>query len=195
MKRIKYFIGNHVLPFFIIVLLKTIRISTKEITNEHAIYIFWHSKMLTGWYLFKDSKSASLVSRSKDGNVLTRLLQKWHYKVIRGSSSQGGKESLTELTAMLNAGYKVIVTPDGPRGPREKIKNGVLKLSYDTGKPIIPVKITYNKKITLTKSWDKFEIPYPFTKCEAQFGKKFYYSEYKYDAELDNFKEEISKYL
>lgn len=195
MKSIKYFIGNNVLPFLIIVLLKTIRISTKEFTNEHAIYIFWHSKMLVGWYLFKDSKAASLVSKSKDGNVLTRLLEKWQYKVIRGSSSKGGKESLVELTDMLKTGYKVIVTPDGPRGPREKIKNGVLKLSYDTGKPIIPVKISYNKKFILTKSWDKFEIPYPFSKCEAQFGKKFYYPEYKHDTELDNFKEEISKYL
>lgn len=195
MRSIKYFIGNHVLPFLIIVLLKSIKISTKEFTNEHAIYIFWHSKMLVGWYLFKNSKAASLVSKSKDGNVLTRLLEKWHYKVIRGSSSKGGKESLTELTTMLKDGYKVIITPDGPRGPREKIKNGVLKLSYDTGKPIIPVKIIYNKKITLAKSWDKFEIPYPFSKCEAQFGKKFYYSEYKYDIELDSFKEEILKYL
>lgn len=195
MKSLKYFLGKHLLPFLIIVLLKTLRISKKNFNNEHAVYVFWHSKMLVGWYLFKNSKAASLVSQSKDGSVLTNLLIKWSYKVIRGSSSKGGKESLTELSEMLKKDYKIIITPDGPRGPREKIKNGVLKLSYDTGKPIIPVKITYHKKFILSRSWDKFEIPYPFSKCEVEFGKKFYYNEYKYDNELDNFKDEISKYL
>jgi lysophospholipid acyltransferase (LPLAT)-like uncharacterized protein len=195
MKSIKYFIGNHALPFFIRVLLKTIRISKKDFKNEDGIYIFWHSKMLVGWYLFKDSKASSLVSMSKDGDVLTSLLGKWEYKVIRGSSSKGGKESLTELIAALDEGYKAVVTPDGPRGPREDIKNGALKLSFETGKPIIPVKIKYSKKIVLNKSWDKFEIPYPFSKCEVIFGNNFYYPEYKYDGELDNFKKEISKHL
>lgn len=151
--------------------------------------------MLAGWYLFRNSKAASLVSQSKDGEILTRILDKWGYKVIRGSSSQGGKESLAELTAISKQGYKAIVTPDGPRGPKEEIKNGVLKLSFETGKPIIPVKIIYKNKFVLDKSWDNFEIPYPFSKCEAQFGKHFYYNEYKYDNELDNFKKEIANYL
>jgi lysophospholipid acyltransferase (LPLAT)-like uncharacterized protein len=195
LSKIKYFIGNSLLPFFINLYLKTLRISIKNFHNEDGIYIFWHSKMLAGWYLFRNIKAASLVSQSKDGEVLAKILDKWDYKVIRGSSSRGGKESLIELISALNDGSKAVVTPDGPRGPMKEIKNGVLKLSFETGKPIIPVKITYKSKFILDKSWDKFEIPYPFSKCEAEFGKNFYYTEYKYDNDLDNFKKEISNYL
>jgi lysophospholipid acyltransferase (LPLAT)-like uncharacterized protein len=169
-----------------------LRISNKPIDTSNKIFIFWHSKMLIGWWLFKKEDYLALVSKSRDGDILTRLLHNWKYNVIRGSSSKGGKDALEQIFGEITDGNSVVITPDGPRGPAKEIKNGALIISNRTGYPIIPVQINYSKKKILDKNWDKFEIPLPFSKCEVSFGKHFYYKEFLYDNDLSNFKQEIS---
>lgn len=167
-------------------------INNKPETLSNSVFIFWHSKMLAGWRLFKDSNTAALVSQSSDGDVLSNLLVKWNYKVIRGSSSKGGKEALHKLIETVSSGLPAAVTPDGPRGPAEVIKNGVLVISLKCGIPLIPVRINYSHKIVLSKSWDKFEIPLPFSSCDVYFGEKYYYNTYLYDDELEKIKSKLS---
>jgi lysophospholipid acyltransferase (LPLAT)-like uncharacterized protein len=151
--------------------------------------------MLIGWWLFKKDNFFALVSKSSDGDILSKLLNGWKYKVIRGSSSKGGKDALEHLIDEIDNGSSVVITPDGPRGPENKIKNGALIISNKTGFPIIPIKINYLKKKILLKSWDKFEIPLPFSKCEVSFGCSFYYKEFLYDDKLVNFKFELSSQM
>jgi lysophospholipid acyltransferase (LPLAT)-like uncharacterized protein len=172
-----------------------LQIVNKPIDTSNKIFIFWHSKMLIGWWLFKKENYLALVSKSKDGDILTRLLYNWKYNVIRGSSSKGGKDALEQIINDISNGNSVVITPDGPRGPAREIKNGALIISNKTGYPIIPVKINYSRKKILNKSWDKFEIPLPFSKCEVSFGKHFYYKEFLYDNDLSNFKQEISSQM
>lgn len=172
-----------------------LRIVNKPIDISNKIFIFWHSKMLLGWWLFKKENYLALVSKSKDGDILTRLLHKWKYNVIRGSSSKGGKDALEQIIGEISNGNSVVITPDGPRGPANEIKNGALIISNRTGYPIIPMKINYSKKKILNKSWDKFEIPLPFSKCEVSFGKRFYYKEFLYDDDLSKFKHDISSQM
>lgn len=194
MKSILKFLGLNVLPFMINMLFATLRmnINNKPETLSNSVFIFWHSKMLAGWRLFKDSNTAALVSQSSDGDVLSNLLVKWNYKVIRGSSSKGGKEALHKLIETVSSGLPAAVTPDGPRGPAEVIKNGVLVISLKCGIPLIPVRINYSHKIVLSKSWDKFEIPLPFSSCDVYFGEKYYYNTYLYDDELEKIKSKLS---
>ncbi|HMS63940.1 MAG TPA: lysophospholipid acyltransferase family protein [Ignavibacteria bacterium] len=194
MKKLSDIAGIYILPFIINIFLKTLRINIKNLPdlNSRSVYIFWHSKMLVGWWLFKNADTAALVSQSKDGEILSKILKNWKYKIVRGSSSKGSKEAISELL-ILAENNSIAITPDGPRGPANSIKNGALIISNKLKIPVIPVKIIYRKKFILSKSWDKFEIPYPFSKCEVYFGNKYVYENYLEEKELNEFKETLSK--
>ncbi len=159
----------------------------KELDNE-GIYLFWHSKMLIGWKLFKGKRCNTIVSTSKDGDILSNILDKWDYNIARGSSSKDGKVALDLLVTNLKMNKLAALTPDGPRGPALEMKSGALSLALKTGLPLIPVRIKYNKKKIFIKSWDKFELPFAFTKCEVTVGNKHYYKEILEAEELNIFK-------
>lgn len=193
MNNVKSGLAKFLLPVLLNLLIGTLRIKYNNRPQKHSksVYIFWHSKMLLGWWLFKNKKYSALVSQSKDGEILTKVLEKWGYKVLRGSSSKGGKEALNDLI-MESDENSVVLTPDGPRGPANVLKNGALIISNRSNIPIVPVKITFKKKKILSKSWDKFEIPYPFSECEVHFGEGLHYPVYLENEELENFKNKLS---
>ena len=193
----KIFLEYKLLPFLIKLLISTLRVKVinGNQKNKKAVFIFWHSQMLLGWSLFPKKKVCALVSKSKDGEVLSALLKKWNYKVSRGSSSKGGKEALKELFESANKGCSIVITPDGPRGPAKVIKNGALIVSHECKIPVVPVKINYFSKKILSKSWDKFEIPFPFSKCEVTFGNEYFYSEYLDNLKLTELKNKLSSEL
>ena len=110
-------------------------------------------------------KLAALVSASKDGALLAAILARFGVQQVRGSSSRRGPQALLELTSRAETGYDLAVTPDGPRGPRYVVQNGVIALAQVTGSPIIPVTCNTRWKLRL-KSWDQFQIPLPFARCE-----------------------------
>ncbi|HMS34842.1 MAG TPA: lysophospholipid acyltransferase family protein [Ignavibacteria bacterium] len=195
MKKILKALGHTLLPVLINLLIRTLKIKIHELPDKdkNFVFIFFHSQMIIGWWLFRDRRSAALVSASEDGDILNRLLVKWRYNVVRGSSSKGGKDALKELIEIVNKNYSAVITPDGPRGPAGEIKNGALIVSNKCGIPVIPVKIVYHRKKVLTKSWDKFEIPLPFSGCDVYFGNEYHYEKYLGEKELSALKEIISK--
>lgn len=148
--------------------------------------------MLLGWWLFKKENFSALVSKSPDGDILSRILHRWQYNVFRGSSSKSGKDALEKI---IQRKITTVITPDGPRGPVKEMKNGALIVSNRTGFPVIPVKIDYITKKVLYKSWDKFEIPLPFSKCKVSFGKSYSYREFLSNDKLQKFKQEISSQM
>ena len=147
-------------------LVKTLRIEWNgEPLPERAVVAFWHSKMIAGWWLAKKD-AVAIVSQSKDGQRLAELLTKWKYKLVRGSSSKGGREALDDAIALIKCGdiTKLVITPDGPRGPREIMKRGAFIAAKELGAPLIFLKISYENAKVLSKSWDQFEVPYPLSK-------------------------------
>ena len=86
-----------------------------------------------------------------------------------GSSSRGGTDALRELTRAVRAGREVVVVPDGPRGPREVLKPGVIVLARLSGAPIVPMAVGASREWRL-RSWDEFRIPLPFARCVVRFG-------------------------
>ena len=108
---------------------------------------------------------AALISASKDGAMLAAVLNTFGVAQVRGSSSRRGAQALLELTTHANMGYDIAVTPDGPRGPRYVVQKGVISLAQVTGLPIIPVTCNTSRKMSV-KSWDRFQIPLPFARCE-----------------------------
>lgn len=142
-----------------------------------AIYCIWHNRLALSMFIYhrwtRKKRPANglvaLISASKDGGLLADVLRQFGVKAVRGSSSRRGNQALLEATTGAEEGYNIAITPDGPRGPKYKIQHGVVALAQLTGLPIIPVSAHISSKIC-TKSWDQFQIPLPFAKCEIEFG-------------------------
>lgn len=150
--------------------------------------------MLPVWFFFKQQNPLGIVSLSRDGEILSHLLYKWNYKLIRGSSSKGGKEVI-ENTVNANHFGPILITPDGPRGPKEEMKVGAIIIAKKTFKPLILCGVKVSKKIRLKKSWDNFEIPLPFTKIYLNFSDKIFFDKKLDYDEVNNIRIELSKKL
>ena len=132
-----------------------------------VIFCLWHNRLAISMIVHRrhPRKLAALVSASRDGALLAAVLRRFGVEQVRGSSSRRGPQALLELTRHAKMGYDLAVTPDGPRGPRYVVQQGVIALAQVTGLPIIPVTCNIRPKICL-KSWDRFQIPLPFSRCE-----------------------------
>lgn len=176
-KNILRFLGIRIASFLINVLLKTVRLRiensdvVKELDKQKKNYVvaFWHGSMLIGWFMQRNRNFASLVSKSKDGDVLTAILEKWNFHVVRGSSSKGGHEALDMMIHLTEENYHLAITPDGPTGPIFKMKPGAVITARRSQIPLLLVGIGMKSKWTL-KSWDKFEIPKPFSAVTAIYS-------------------------
>lgn len=141
-----------------------------EIESRRFIFAFWHSRMLMVSYLYKGWGGVILVSRSKDGEITTRILQRQGHETIRGSTSRYGVQAMAKLIKTLKEEVRPGgVVPDGPRGPRFKVQPGVIKLAQRTGYPIVPISYSA-KRLKVFGSWDRFVLPYPFSKACVIYG-------------------------
>lgn len=144
---------------------------------DPLIFALWHNRLCLCMKLYRsyarperpDDRLAALISASKDGALLAALLESFHVQPVRGSSSRRGAQALLELTSWAVRGYDLAVTPDGPRGPCYTMQPGIMTLAQMTGLPILPCSYRLSWKIRL-KSWDRFQIPLPFTRCEMITG-------------------------
>ncbi|HEY6897410.1 MAG TPA: DUF374 domain-containing protein [Rhodocyclaceae bacterium] len=134
---------------------------------QRAVLAFWHGEMLPVWKRFADSGAVALVSRSRDGGLLTQLLEGWGFEVIRGSSSKGNKEAWGELLDAAARG-RVLITPDGPRGPAHQLKAGAVVAAYRAQVPLWLCRVRCSAAIHGT-NWDRFLIPLPFATIELEF--------------------------
>lgn len=142
------------------------------------IYCVWHNRLalcLEVYRLYVCRKGlpgpmAAMVSASKDGGLLASVLEWNGVQPVRGSTSRRGRQALLELVTWAERGYDLAITPDGPRGPCYVVQDGIISLAQLTGLPIVPVSYRLGWKIRLG-SWDRFQIPLPFTKCSARVGK------------------------
>lgn len=134
---------------------------------DRAVIAFWHSKMLAGWWISREH-SVALVSKSKDGDYLSSILSAWDYQVIRGSAGKNGMEALREAIVLVDESRadRLVLTPDGPRGPAEVFKRGAFIAAKELNLPLIFLDIRYHGRIVLDSSWDRFEIPYPFSRVD-----------------------------
>ncbi len=136
------------------------------------IFCIWHNRLGLSMEAYRilgkirpNPGMAAMVSASKDGGFLTAILERFKVQPVRGSSSRRGPQVLLELTTWAERGYDLAITPDGPRGPCYVVQEGVMALAQLTGLPIIPFSYDATWKIR-AKSWDRFQIPLPFTRCE-----------------------------
>ncbi len=127
------------------------------------IYCFWHQCVLPCTMYFRHSLAVILISRSFDGELITRILRMFSFGAVRGSSSRGAREGLLGLKQIIEKGRTAIFTADGPRGPIYRTKMGPIKLAQMTGAPIGCFHLEPERAWTL-RSWDHFLVPKPFTR-------------------------------
>jgi lysophospholipid acyltransferase (LPLAT)-like uncharacterized protein len=163
-------------------LARTLRVRREEASvaalwaaRRPVIYVVWHGRLLLLPYLYGHRGCRVLASRSRDGELVARWARRFGLEPVRGSSSRGGSDALRALARALRAGREVVVVPDGPRGPREVLKPGVIALARLTGAPIVPMAVGASREWRV-RSWDEFRIPRPFARCVMRFGEPIHVS-------------------
>jgi lysophospholipid acyltransferase (LPLAT)-like uncharacterized protein len=133
------------------------------------IYCFWHQCVLPCTLYFRHSLAVILISRSFDGELITRTLRMFDFDAVRGSSSRGAREGLLGLKQVIESGRTAIFTADGPRGPIYRTKMGPIKLAQLTGTPIGAFHLEPEHAWTM-RSWDRFLVPMPFTRIAVSWA-------------------------
>ena len=133
------------------------------------IYCFWHQCVLPCTVYFRKSNAVILISRSFDGELITRILKMFGFDAVRGSSSRGAREGLLGLKRVIETGRTAIFTADGPLGPIYQTKMGPIKLAQTTGAPIGGFHLLPERAWVLN-SWDRFLVPKPFTRIVVSWA-------------------------
>lgn len=158
--------------------------SVKLFNSGGVIYGFLHGEQFILYRLHENRGVAIMTSLSRDGELQAGILKKFGYKTVRGSSSRGGAEALINMIEIIrrdkgSAAFAV----DGPRGPFEKVKPGIIYLAMKTGRPIIPMRVLYSSARTLEDAWDKYKVPLPFSSATIIYGEPFYVPQKRYSDE------------
>jgi len=166
-----------------------------------VIFCTWHNRLALAMAANGDfvrekwpcAGLCAMISASRDGAFLASLVEPFGVVAIRGSTSRRGPQALLEATTWMEKNYSIAITPDGPRGPAYKVQEGVIHLAQVTGRPIIPMSNYTRHKITLRRSWDKFQIPLPFSRCEMRFGRPLWAPRDATEEDREQLRRELEK--
>lgn len=142
----------------------------RECEKSGILFAFWHRNILSFVGFYRKRPITTMASQSKDGEIISRILEGMGYRMVRGSSSKGGSGALKALASLLRQGFVGAMTVDGPRGPAHIPKAGTLLLGKLSGHKIIPFSCHPERSWVFHKSWDKFRLPRPFTKINVHYG-------------------------
>ena len=141
--------------------------------TENYIGALWHNRLLIFPLVlrrfFPHRRGTALISASRDGDLLADAIRRFGYDVARGSSSRLGASAILQLTEVLASKRDVVITPDGPRGPVYELGPGIIFLAQKSGASVLPMNLEYSGCWRLG-SWDRFIIPYPFSKVRVLIG-------------------------
>jgi lysophospholipid acyltransferase (LPLAT)-like uncharacterized protein len=137
--------------------------------GRQCILVFWHARMLPLAWTHRGRKIVVLVSRHGDGEWIARVLERVGNLTARGSSTRGGEAGVMALLAYAAQGRTLAITPDGPRGPAERVKTGAVYLAARTGLPLVPLTVAADRAWVL-RSWDRFRVPQPFARMRLAYG-------------------------
>ena len=133
------------------------------------VFVLWHSRILSLLPVYKNEGLVLLVSRHRDGGYLVDLATGWGYRSVRGSTQRGGEIGLLRIVRALEEGAIVAMTPDGPRGPAERVQPGAVAAAQHAGVPIVGVGARVSAAWHL-RSWDRQRIPKPFARIDVVYG-------------------------
>jgi lysophospholipid acyltransferase (LPLAT)-like uncharacterized protein len=187
--RIIIFLGHAVIRL----IGPTLRISVsyeegaqEKLDQRPLIASFWHSCMIPATYIFRDMGIRVMSSDSYDGQYMGRIIHKFGFVAVKGSSSRNAVRALLGLRRALEEGWTVAFTLDGPRGPRHKVKPGPVALARSSGLALTMFHAAVDKAWVLN-SWDRLMIPIPFSRVLVRVGKLMPVPADATDADLDRY--------
>ena len=142
--------------------------------GEQVILAFWHDQLLLMASGYHGPGAKILISASKDGELIARTMAYFGQGAVRGSSSRGGRSAFRHLLNLAKEPFDLVITPDGPKGPRHEVKEGVVQLARLSGRPVIPMAFVASKGHRFG-SWDRFLLPFPFARGVYAFGPPLIY--------------------
>lgn len=176
-----------VLPPLAALLMRIIhRLNRCEILNEESlqglraqggrgiILAFWHEQLFLMILGYHGPGGRVLISGSRDGELIARTMDSFGMGSVRGSSRRGGRAAFRELLQFGREPLDLIITPDGPKGPRRELKDGLVELARLTGRPVVPMCFVSSRGHRFA-SWDRFYLPYPFGRAVYAYGEAIYY--------------------
>ena len=187
-KTIKIYLKNSILLFNIVAVIifiylkfsyftsKWIFITPKDfdeqnLNNESGLFFaLWHNRLAYSMYIFRNYKNIfGLTSPHSDGKIIGKLVLMMNYKIIEGSTNKNSNSAVKEIIKQITNGAKIVITPDGPRGPVYKNGSVITKIANKYKKKVIPVSCHASRYFEV-KSWDKMMLPKPFSKIIVVIG-------------------------
>lgn len=179
----KNYFKFRVLPYILYLLIRIIYFTNKKVfhykkqdSKEAFIFVAWHGDLVScPINYFKNRPNGqvkTMISQSKDGEIISKVYSLFGIESIRGSSSKGGTKALISTIKEIKSGNDVALTPDGPRGPRYSIADGVIAIAQKSGAKIVVLN-SKPTKYWQFKSWDKFVLPKPFGRIDFYISEPF----------------------
>jgi lysophospholipid acyltransferase (LPLAT)-like uncharacterized protein len=159
-----------------------------------GIFVFWHRCVLPAAWLFRGRRVGVMTSQSLDGEFIARVIRRFGFVPVRGSSTRGGSRALLEMNRILSDGGAVAFTIDGPRGPRYVAKKGPVLLARTSGVAITVFYLAVERAWVLN-TWDRLMIPKPFSRILARGARKLYVPPDADEAEMDQYHAEMQAVL
>jgi lysophospholipid acyltransferase (LPLAT)-like uncharacterized protein len=159
------------------------------------IYTFWHNRVFLAIYFWRNRRVVVMTSQSFDGEYIARFIQRFGTGAARGSSTRGATGAIVEMIRLMRAGCPAGFTIDGPKGPRYIAKMGAVLLAKKTGHPVLPFTIAARKFWEAKKSWDRTQVPKPFTRARVLIAPPIYVPADADDAMLQEKRDELQQAL
>ena len=176
MKDLLRGVGQVVVPLIIYVIMRFIWYTTSkkfhfitDIGEEQHVCVCWHNELLMSPQAYrkihKTQPASAIISSHFDGSLIASTLNMLKIRPLRGSSKKGARQVLLQAFKSIKSGEEVLITPDGPRGPRHSMSDGAIGIALKSKLPIFVMNYKAEKYWEM-KSWDRFVIPKPFTKVD-----------------------------
>jgi len=175
MKKFRAWLLNSVAPLAgrIVLLLLMLTVRVRVINRKHqewqyahmeksGIYCFWHGNLLIPYRAYRNRGVYIVISQHRDGEMISRIVEKGGYRPVRGSSTRGGMRAMKEMLDIMEKGAVVAFTPDGPRGPLHQFKDGPIYLAQTTGAPLYLIGVGFSRCWT-ARDWSRLKFPKPFS--------------------------------
>lgn len=159
--------------------------------GENVIFAIWHDQLLLMVNAYRGPGARILISQSKDGELIAKTLECFGLGAVRGSSSRGGRKAFRALLALAREPYDLAITPDGPRGPRHQVKEGVVQLARLSGRPVVPLSFACSRGYRFS-SWDRFLLPFPFSRGVFVFGEPLVFHK---EESIESFQQRLTRNL